>query len=178
MNYYKTTLLPRSIKTRPRIILKARKQVQEFFDQYTPSEALEMLLSACRAAESNQVWDYHNPSEVLHFINAFKNLLVVVFPLTERELRRLGTVSEESEPGGYCQTLTKHLSPDEAADPSFTLFKYTRVNRLTDLKSKLDLIQEFALSKNSIVGSGNNLPILTITELFAKFIESSALLTY
>ena len=156
--------------------LQARKKVQEFFDQYTPSEAVEMLLSACRAAESNYTWNIHNPADLILFFQSTKNLLMVVFKSTEKELRFLGKQPEE-EKGEY-SFKAKFVSSDETADPAFTLFKYSRVNRLTDLNLKLDLILEFALSKNSIVASGNNLAVLTTAELLTKFIESAALLTY
>lgn len=155
---------------------QAHKKVQEFFDQYTPSEAVEMLLSACRAAESNYTWNNHNPTDLMHFIQSIKNLLIVVFKSTEKELQLLGKQAEDKK--AEYPFKIKYLTPDEIADPAFTLFKYSRVNRLTDLKSKLDLILEFALSKNSTVASGNNLAILTTAELLAKFIESAALLTY
>lgn len=156
--------------------LQARKKVQEFFDQYRPSEAVEMLLSACRAAESNYTWNYHNPSDLIHFIQSIKNLLIVVFKSTEKELQLLGKGAEGNKRKYTYKT--KSLTSDEIADPAFTLFKYSRVNRLTDLKLKLDLILEFALSKNSIVASGNNLAVLTTAELLTKFIESATLLTY
>jgi hypothetical protein len=156
--------------------LQARKKVREFFDQYTPSEAVDILLSACRAAESNYIWNYHNPSDLIHFIQAVKNILMVVFKSTEKELQFLAKEVEDDK--FEYPFKTKFLTPEEIADPAFTLFKYSRVNRLTDLKSKLDLILEFALSKNSIVASGNNLAVLTTAELLTKFIESAAMLTY
>ena len=156
--------------------LQACKKVQEFFDQYTPTEAVEMLLSACRAAESNYTWNNHNPADLIHFIQANKNLLMVVFKSTEKELQHLGMKAEDHKREHPFKT--KYLTSDEIADPAFTLFKYSRVNRLTDLNLKLDLILEFALSKNSIVASGNNLAVLTTAELLTKFIESAALLTY
>lgn len=176
MKTIKTLSTPRKIEITSKTALQARKKVQEFFDQYAPIEAVEMLLSACRAAESNYTWNNHNPADLIHFFQAIKNLLAVVFKSTEKELQLLGKQAEDKK--GEYPFKIKYLSPDEIADPAFTLFKYSRVNRLIDLKSKLDLILEFALSKNSIVASGNNLAVLTTAELLTKFIESAALLTY
>lgn len=156
--------------------LQTCKKVQEFFDQYNPTEAVDILLSACRAAESNYTWNYYNPSDLMHFIQSIKNFLIVVFKSTEKELQLLGKQAEDKK--AEYPFKIKYLTPDEIADPAFTLFKYSRVNRLTDLKLKLDLILEFALSKNSIVASGNNLAVLTTAELLTKFIESATLLTY
>lgn len=105
-------------------------------------------------------------------------LLSVVIGLEEKELRLIGQVTVGSEKEKYPQINLKYLSTDETADPAFTLFKYSKLNRLTDLKVKLDLILEFALNKHSIVTSGNDLAVLTTAELLLKLIEASALLIY
>lgn len=172
------TLLHSGVTIVSRRVIKAHNKIQEFFDQYSPYESLELLFSACRAAESNYIWDYHNPSELLHFIQSFKGLLSFVYRLEEKELRLYGQVTGELGKGEYPQINHRYLSSDETADPAFALFKYSKVNRLTDLKAKLNLILEFALNKNSIVTSGNNLAVLTTAELLAKLLEASALLTY
>lgn len=172
------TLLHSGVNIVSRRVRKAQNQIQEFFDQYSSSESLGLLFSACRAAESNYIWDYHSPSELLHFTQSLKVLLSVVFGLKEKELRLLGQLNGGSGKDKYFQAKPRYLSSDETADPAFTLFKYSKVNRLTDLKAKLDLILEFALTKNSIVASGNDLAILTTAELLAKLLEACALLTY
>lgn len=171
-------LLHSGVNIVSRRVRKAQNQIQEFFDQYSSSESLGLLFSACRASESNYIWDCYSPSELLHFIQSFKGLLSVVYGLVEKELRLLGQVTGGSGKNKYYQTTPRYLSSDESADPAFTLFKYSKVNRLTDLKAKLDLILEFALNKNSIVRSGNDLAVLTTAELLAKLLEACALLTY
>ncbi len=178
MKIKNNALLHSGVNIVSRRVIKAHNQIQEFFDQYSPSEALGLLFSACRAAESNYIWDYHSPSELLHFIQSLKVLLSVVIGLEEKELRLIGQVTVGSEKEKYPQINLKYLSTDETADPAFTLFKYSKLNRLTDLKVKLDLILEFALNKHSIVTSGNDLAVLTTAELLLKLIEASALLIY
>jgi len=168
------------------------ESIHDFFDSFPLSHARIYLLSACKAAESNHIWNKKPPVDLLFFFESLERLLSAVFTVVKSD--RLSSKAVIRKPvitpdlnlhDLYCASIDgssawdcfpRSLSVKEYTNPYRVLQKVTERAPKKEWNGILRDILHYALGSSSLSELGVNLELVTISELLLKMLDACHLI--
>lgn len=168
------------------------ESIHDFFDSLPLSQARIYLLSACKASESNQIWNKKSPVDLLFFFESLERLLSAVFALVKSEkfsskavIRKPAVCPDLFKHELYCAStdgssawdcFPRSLSSKEYANPYRVLQKVTDWAPKKEWNGILRDILHYALGSSSLSELGVNLKMVAISELLLKLLDACHLI--
>lgn len=166
--------------------------IHNFFDSFPLSHARIYLLSACKAAESNHVWNKKPPVDLLFFFESLERLLSAVFAVVKSDkfsskavVRKPAVTPDPNLHELYCAStdgssawdcFPRSLSGKEYANPYRVLQKVTERAPKKEWNGIFRDIQHYALGSTSLSELGVNLEMVAISELLLKMLDACHLI--
>jgi hypothetical protein len=166
--------------------------IHDFFDSFPLSHARIYLLSACKAAESNHIWNKKPPVDLLFFFESLERLLSAVFAVVKSDkfslkavirkhadtpdlnLHELYRTSTDEFSAWNC--FPRSLSGKEYTNPYRVLQKVGERASKKEWNGILRDILHYALGSSSLSELGVNLEMVTISELLLKMLDACHLI--
>ena len=168
------------------------ESIHDFFDSFPLSHARIYLLSACKAAESNHVWNKKPPVDLLFFFESLERLLSAVFAVVKSGklssnavIRKPADTPDLNLHDLYCAStdgssawdcFPRSLSGKEYANPYQVLQKFSERSTKKEWYRILRDILLYALGSTSLSESGINLEMVAISELLLKLLDACHLI--
>jgi hypothetical protein len=168
------------------------ESIHEFFDSFPLSHARIYLLSACKAAESHNVWNKKPPVDLLFFFESLERLLSAPFALVKNNkhsskagVRKVSDTPDLRQTELYCAStdgssvwdcFPRSLSGKEYAEPCRVLETFTEWASKKEWKNILRDILYYSLGSSSLSDLGVNLEMVTISELLQKMLDACHLI--
>lgn len=170
------------------VLVGCYRAINNFFESFSLPFARDYLLSALKAAESNQIWDKGAPTDLLYFFECMETLLPAIYSIVKDGNKTKRVILLKSPNSFdltqyhlYCGRYDRHtpwdyfprnLSAKEYRDPYKALLKFTAKASKKEWKETLHYLLSYALGANSLSELGVNLELISISEHLQKMLDA------